>query len=43
VARKLAVRLFWMMRQGWEYEQVKQFGSHAGQLGNRDGVQSNIE
>jgi len=38
MARKLAIRLFWMMRQGWEYEQVKQFGSHAGQLGNRDGV-----
>jgi transposase len=39
MARKLAVRLYWMMRNGWDYEQVKKFGSHAGQPGNRDGVQ----
>jgi transposase len=39
MARKLAVRLYWMMRQGRDYEQVKKFGSHAGQPGNRDGVQ----
>jgi transposase len=31
MARKLAVRLYWMMRRGWDYEQVKKFGSHAGQ------------
>jgi transposase len=43
MARKLAVRLFWMMRQEWNYEQVQKFGSHAGQLGNRDGVQENTE
>jgi transposase len=43
MARKLAVRLFWMMRKQWDYEQVKKFGSHAGQLGNRDGVQQNTE
>ncbi len=43
MARRLAVRLFWMMRQGWDYEQMKKFGSHAGQAGNRHGVQSNIE
>jgi transposase len=43
MARKLAVRLFWMMRQGWDYEQVKKFGSHAGQPEYRDGVQSNTE
>jgi transposase len=43
MARKLAIRLFWMIRQGWEYEQMKQFGSHAGQLGHRDGVQQSIE
>jgi transposase len=30
MARKLAVRLYWMMRKGWDYEQVKKFGSHAG-------------
>jgi len=38
LARKLAIRLFWMMRQGWDYEQMTQFGSHAGQLGTGDGV-----
>ena len=38
LARKLAVRLYWMMRKGWDYEQLKKFGSHAGQPGNRDGV-----
>jgi transposase len=43
MARKLAVRLYWMMRQGWDYEQVKKFGSHAGRPGNRHGVQSNTE
>jgi len=30
MARKLAVRLFWMWRQGWDYQQLKKFGSHAG-------------
>ena len=43
MARRLAIRLFWMMRQGWDYEQMKKFGSHAGQLEHRHGVQSNIE
>ena len=43
MARKLAVRLYGMMRKEWDYEQVKTFGSHAGQPGNRDGVKSNIE
>jgi transposase len=43
MARRLAVRLYWMWRQGWDYEQLKQFGSHAGQPGNRDGVHSNTE
>jgi transposase len=38
MARKLAVRLYWMMRQGWDYQQWNRFGSHAGQPGNRDGV-----
>ena len=38
MARKLAVRLYWMMRKEWGYEQLKKFGSHAGQPGNRDGV-----
>ncbi len=39
MARKLAVRLFWMMRQEWNYEQVQKFGSHAGQPGNPHGVE----
>jgi len=43
MARKLAVRLYWMMRKDWDYQQLKKFGSHAGQPGNRDGVKQNIE
>ena len=39
MARKLAVRLYWMWRQQWDYEQMKKFGSNAGQLGHRHGVQ----
>jgi transposase len=38
MARKLAVRLYWMWRQGWNYEQWMKFGSHAGEPGNRHGV-----
>jgi transposase len=30
MARKLAVRLYWMWRRGWDYQQLKKFGSHAG-------------
>jgi transposase len=43
MARKLAVRLYWMMRKGWDYEQVKKFGSHAGEPVYRQGVQQNTE
>jgi transposase len=39
MARRLAIGLFWMWRKGWDYEQVKKFGSHAGQPGHRHGVQ----
>ena len=39
MARRLAIRLYWMWRKGWDYEQVKKFGSHAGQLGTGDGAQ----
>jgi transposase len=39
MARKLAVQLFWMWRKGWDYEQVKNFGPHAGKLEPGDGVQ----
>jgi transposase len=38
MARRLAVRMYWMMRKGWNYEQSKKFGSHAGQLVPGDGV-----
>ena len=38
MARKLAVRLYWMLRKEWDYEQLNKFGSHAGQPGNRHGV-----
>ena len=39
MARKLAVHLYWMWRKGWDYEQVRKFGSHAGEPGNLDGEQ----
>jgi transposase len=39
MARKLAVRLYWMMRQEWDFQQWSKLGSHAGQPGNRHGVQ----
>ena len=38
MARRLAVRLYWMWRKGWDYEQMKKFGSYAGEPGNRHGV-----
>ena len=43
MARRLAVRLYWMWRKGWDYEQWKRFGPHAGQPGTGVGVQSNTE
>ena len=43
MARRLAVRMYWMMRKGWDYQQLNKFGSHAGQPGHRHGVQSNTE
>jgi transposase len=38
MARRLAVQMYWMMRKEWDYEQLRKFGSHAGQPGNRHGV-----
>ena len=38
MARKLAVRLYWMMRKEWDYGQLIKFGSYAGKPENRDGV-----
>jgi len=43
MARRLAVRLYWMWRKEWDYEQLTKFGSHAGQPGTGDGVQLNTE
>src|SRR5215813_5253806 len=43
MARKLAVHLYWMLRQGCGYGQMQKLGSHAGEPGNRDGVQSNTD
>jgi transposase len=38
MARKLAVRLYWMWRKGWDYETFWQFGSHVGQPVTAHGV-----
>jgi len=38
MARKLAIRLFWMWRKEWDYSQVVEFGSHAGQFEQTHGV-----
>ena len=38
MARKLAVRLYWMWRKEWNYEQMRKFGSHVGEPGNRQGA-----
>jgi transposase len=43
MARRLAVRLYWMWRKAWDYEQWKKFGPHVGQPGTGVGVQSNTE
>jgi len=39
MARKLAVHLYWMWRQGCDYGQLQKLGSHAGEPGNPDGEQ----
>ena len=39
MARRLAARLNWMMRQGSEYQPSNKFGSYVGQPGHRHGVQ----
>jgi transposase len=38
MARRLAVRLYWMWRNGREYSQSVEFGSYAGQLATGHGV-----
>jgi len=39
MARKLGVHLYWMWRQGLDYDQTQKLGSHAGEPGHPDGVQ----
>ena len=39
MARKLAVPLYWMWRQGCDYGQTQKLGSHAGKPGHLDGEQ----
>lgn len=39
LARKRAVRLFWMWRKG-QNQHVRKFASHAGQLATPNGVKS---
>jgi transposase len=38
MARKLAVRLYWMWRNGWKYSEWVKFGPYAGQLGTGHGM-----
>jgi transposase len=38
MARKLAVRLYWMWRNGWDYSQLVEFGSNVGKLVTGHGV-----
>jgi len=38
MARKLAVRLYWMWRKEWDYEQMRKFGSHVGEPVHRQGA-----
>lgn len=40
MAHKLAIRLYWMLRSGQDYEQVKERGSHAGQSVSSSGCGS---
>jgi transposase len=37
MARRLAVRLYWMMRQGWDYQQWVKFGSQGRKSGSHAG------
>jgi hypothetical protein len=43
MAGRMALRLYWMWHHGCDHQQWIEFGSHAGQPGNRDGVQQNTE
>ena len=38
MARRLAVRMYWMWRKGWDYEQMTKFGSQGRKSGSHAGV-----
>src|SRR6516162_1321904 len=38
MGRRMAVRLYWMWRNSFDYSPSLEFGSYAGQLGTRNGV-----
>ena len=38
MARKLAVWLYWMWRNGWDHSQLVEFGSNAGKLARHDSL-----
>src|SRR5207245_3844870 len=38
MARKLSVRLYWMWRKGWDYQQTSKFGSQGRKSGSHAGV-----
>jgi len=42
MGRKLAVRLYWMWRREWDYQQFRKFGSYAGELGTGHGVNKTL-
>ena len=43
IAHKLAIRLYWMLRSGDDYQQIKERGSHAGQSASTPGAVSGRE
>src|ERR1700751_1259295 len=42
MARKRAVRLYWMWRNNWQYSQLVELGSNAGKLATVHGVKSDV-
>jgi hypothetical protein len=43
MARRLAVRLYWMMRKEWNYGQVKKFGSQGRKTASEHGAKSQVK
>src|SRR5713226_1931478 len=40
MARRLAVQMYWMLRKGWDYEQLKKFGPQGRKPGSHAGVRT---